>query len=467
MVFADLIFLYSFLPMCLILYCATKNKQVKNAVLIVFSLIFYGWGEPVWVILLILSSIVDFCCGLFIGKHQGNSQAKLGVAFSLVFNLGVLALFKYSGFFVENINLIFNSSIPVPKFALPIGISFYTFQTISYTLDVYKGQVKVQRSLPNFLMFVSLFPQLVAGPIVRYSVVENEISNRRVSSEDFSVGLSRFILGLGKKVIIANTMGALATELIGGKIVSSLSAWAGILAFSIQIYFDFSGYSDMAIGLGRMFGFHFDENFNYPYVSKSISEFWRRWHISLGSFFRDYLYIPLGGNRKHHIRNLIIVWFLTGLWHGASWNFILWGLYFGFFIIIEKIFLGKLLEKIPRFFSHIYSLMIIIFGWVIFYFTDLSRLWECIKAMFLSGKPVSDEITLVAVMEKIFVIIIAIILSSGFPRKLWIKITQKANGSKIQGFLSSVQTIALATILIISSVLLVGETYNPFLYFRF
>ncbi|MFA5659711.1 MAG: MBOAT family O-acyltransferase [Oscillospiraceae bacterium] len=469
MVFSGIEFLYVFLPLCLILYFLTGDKQGKNVVLILFSLIFYAWGEPVWVILLIFSSFVDFFCGKFVGRHHGKPSAKLGVVISLTVNLGLLAVFKYTGFFVENLNAVTGLTLSVPTFSLPIGISFYTFQTISYTVDVYRGEVDVQKSFLKFLMYVSLFPQLVAGPIVRYSVIEDEINNRKTTLSGFSHGLSRFILGLGKKVIIANTVGELVSLTLDKGISSSMGAWAGVLMFSFQIYFDFSGYSDMAIGLGEMFGFHYHENFNYPYVSKSVSEFWRRWHISLGSFFRDYLYIPLGGNRKFPIRNLLIVWFLTGLWHGASWNFVIWGLYFGFFIIIEKLFMGKILDRIPAFFSHLYLLIIVVFGWAVFFFTDLTKLLNCLKAMlFISDIPASDEIVSTELMSKIYVIAAAVIISTGILKRLWRFILKKAEESRrLFGLASAVQTVSLAAILIVSSILLVGGSYNPFLYFRF
>jgi alginate O-acetyltransferase complex protein AlgI len=468
-VFSGIEFLYVFLPLCLILYFLTGDKQGKNVVLILFSLIFYAWGEPVWVILLIFSSFVDFFCGKFVGRHHGKPSAKLGVVISLTVNLGLLAVFKYTGFFVENLNAVTGLTLSVPTFSLPIGISFYTFQTISYTVDVYRGEVDVQKSFLKFLMYVSLFPQLVAGPIVRYSVIEDEINNRKTTLSGFSHGLSRFILGLGKKVIIANTVGELVSLTLDKGISSSMGAWAGVLMFSFQIYFDFSGYSDMAIGLGEMFGFHYHENFNYPYVSKSVSEFWRRWHISLGSFFRDYLYIPLGGNRKFPIRNLLIVWFLTGLWHGASWNFVIWGLYFGFFIIIEKLFMGKILDRIPAFFSHLYLLIIVVFGWAVFFFTDLTKLLNCLKAMlFISDIPASDEIVSTELMSKIYVIAAAVIISTGILKRLWRFILKKAEESRrLFGLASAVQTVSLAAILIVSSILLVGGSYNPFLYFRF
>lgn len=340
MVFSNTLFLYLFLPINLILYYAVKSRKWENFILIIFSLAFYAWGEPVWIFLLIFSSLVDYGHGLFIEKYRGTKLAKIGLLSSICINLGLLITFKYSAFLYENLNNIFNLSLEIPKFSLPIGISFYTFQTLSYTVDVYKGEVKAQKHFSKFLMYVSLYHQLVAGPIVRYSDVEEEIESRVTTVENFSSGISRFTIGLAKKVLIANVAGQFVTQYMNSDLssITVLEAWFGIAMFTIQIYFDFSGYSDMAIGLGKMFGFTYMENFNYPYISKSATEFWRRWHISLGSFFRDYVYIPLGGNRKNMIFNLFVVWFLTGIWHGASWNFILWGLYFGILVYLEKRF---------------------------------------------------------------------------------------------------------------------------------
>ena len=349
MVFASLIFLFLFLPLNLLMYYSTKNAAWRNILLIIFSLVFYGWGEPIWITLMIFSALLDYINGRVIEKFRGTILAKIGLLSSIVINLGFLATFKYSSFIVENVNAIFGTSFNLPHFALPIGISFYTFQTISYTVDVYRNEVKAQKSFLKFMMFVSLYHQLVAGPIVRYSHIADEIDNRKEKLADISRGLSRFCIGLFKKVIIANVAAELVKKYMGDNsaplsmtdlsALTTGAAWFGLILFAIQIYFDFSGYSDMAIGLGWMFGFHYHENFKYPYTATSISDFWRRWHISLSSFFKDYVYIPLGGNRKHVYLNLFIVWFLTGLWHGASWNFIFWGLYFFIFISLEKSFL--------------------------------------------------------------------------------------------------------------------------------
>ena len=345
MVFSSLVFLFIFFPVTLFFYFIVKNDKVKNIVLVIASLIFYSWGEPVWVCLLIFSSILDYTVSLGIEKYRGKKITKLFIALSVVINLGLLAAFKYSGFFISTLNGIFRLSLHVPAFSLPIGISFYTFQTMSYSLDVYKGDVKAQKSFINFLMFVSLFPQLIAGPIVRYSDIDTQIDHRTVTIDGFAKGMTRFMAGLGKKVLIANYAGSLAESLLANvDNAAVMSVWVGVLFYAFQIYFDFSGYSDMAIGLGRMFGFDYPENFKYPYISTSITDFWRRWHITLSSFFRDYVYIPLGGNRvslPRQILNLFIVWGLTGLWHGASWNFVIWGLYYFVFLCLEKFVFKK------------------------------------------------------------------------------------------------------------------------------
>jgi alginate O-acetyltransferase complex protein AlgI len=325
------------------------------------SLFFYAWGEPKWISVMLLCTLVNYITGILAEKHKGKWQSRAALVASLIINLGALGFFKYAGFLVSNLNHLTGLSISFAEIALPIGISFYTFQSMSYVIDVYRGEVEAQRSYWKLLLYVSLFHQLIAGPIVRYKDIAAEIENRRVTLDTFSAGINRFVVGLGKKVILANTAGKLSALFldIPAADMSVLGGWYGIILFAIQIYFDFSGYSDMAIGLGKMFGFTYKENFDYPYISKSATEFWRRWHISLGTFFRDYLYIPLGGNRHHHIRNLTIVWLLTGLWHGASWNFILWGLYYGLLIILEKLFLDKWLKKLPAVFNHIYLLFIV------------------------------------------------------------------------------------------------------------
>lgn len=466
MVFSNTLFLYLFLPINLILYYAVKSRKWKNFILIIFSLAFYAWGEPVWIFLLIFSSLVDYGHGLFIEKYRGTKLAKIGLLSSICINLGLLITFKYSAFLYENLNTIFNLSLEIPKFSLPIGISFYTFQTLSYTVDVYKGEVKAQKNFSKFLMYVSLYHQLVAGPIVRYSDVEEEIESRVTTVENFSSGISRFTIGLAKKVLIANVAGQFVTQYMNSDLssITVLEAWFGIAMFAIQIYFDFSGYSDMAIGLGKMFGFTYMENFNYPCISKSATEFWRRWHISLGSFFRDYVYIPLGGNRKNMIFNLFVVWFLTGIWHGASWNFILWGLYFGILVYLEKKILFRVLNKIPKIFSHIYLIVALLVGWTLFYFTDVNRAFEYIKILFgfTNNEFTNNELKLVFT-NNIYWILIAIVAST--PIYPYLK--QYIGQSRIKPFGQVIEVLLNGAIMICCISMLIASSYNPFLYFRF
>ncbi len=475
MVFASLLFLFLFLPLNLGLYYSTKNPTWRNIILIAFSLIFYGWGEPIWITLMVFSAFVDFFNAKIIERYRGKPGAKIGLLSSLIINLGLLATFKYSSFIVENVNTLFDTSFGLPHFALPIGISFYTFQTISYTVDVYRNEVKVQQSFTKFLMYVSLYSQLVAGPIVRYAHIAHEIDNRKEKLSDISAGITRFCIGLFKKVIIANIAAELVKKYMGDNSdpltmteLSSLStsgAWLGLIMFAIQIYFDFSGYSDMAIGIGRMFGFHFHENFNYPYTATSITDFWRRWHISLGSFFRDYVYIPLGGNKKHIYLNLFIVWFLTGLWHGASWNFIFWGLYFFVFISIEKAFLLKFLQRIPRLFSHVYALLIIIPGWVIFYFTDTKILMGYLGKLFSfsAGDGRSSEVAVDLTAHLFWLLAVIVLCMPVYHRvKKW----AEENMQRTAWFeMTSMAANALFIFLCVAQ--LVGKSYNPFIYFRF
>jgi len=468
MVFSSLYFLYLFLPLCLFFYFIGRKLQYRNSVLILFSLLFYAWGEPIWVSLLIFSASIDYIHGKVIETYRGHIGAKLALISSLVLNLGLLGVFKYAGFLMENVNLLTGLSLPTPHFGLPIGISFYTFQTLSYTIDVYRERVPVQHSFRNFFMYVSLFPQLVAGPIVRYADIMEEIEDRHTSLEDFSYGITRFCAGLGKKVLIANTAGKLASNYLDSDltVLSAPAAWFGLLLFSLQIYYDFSGYSDMAIGLGRIFGFRFYENFAHPYISRSVTEFWRRWHISLGGFFRDYLYIPLGGNRKHQYLNLLIVWFLTGLWHGASWNFILWGLYFGVFIMLEKKILLKALSRIPRFISHLYLLIVAVFGWAIFYFTDLKRLFLFVSALFgMNGASVDPMLGTIA-LNHIFFLLAAVIGCMPVMPVINAKLTQKGK-TYAPAIVSIAQLLGCVVLLTLSTIMLVGSSYNPFLYFRY
>ena len=467
MVFSSLIFLFIFFPLTLLLYFIARNIKTKNFILVVASLIFYSWGEPVWVILLIFSSILDYTVSHAIEKHRNQPITKFYLAVSVIINLGLLAVFKYSGFFISTVNSVFGLSLPEPAFSLPIGISFYTFQTMSYSIDVYRGNVKAQKSFMNFLMFVSLFPQLIAGPIVRYSDIEDQISERAVTTEAFSAGMTRFMAGLGKKVLIANYAGSLATSLL--KDIDSaavMSVWFGVLFYAFQIYFDFSGYSDMAIGLGKMFGFDYPENFKYPYISTSITEFWRRWHITLSSFFRDYVYIPLGGNRvgvPRQILNLLIVWGLTGLWHGASWNFVLWGLYYFFFLCLEKFILKKFFDKIPSPIRWLYSMSVVLVGWMIFYFDDFQTLITAFSVAFgHAGNAFTDPVSETLVINNVPFILIAAIAST--PVLNVIRRLVEKSSPLTESILRIVYNIVMLILCVAS---LVGSTYNPFLYFRF
>ena len=390
MVFSSLTFIYLFLPLCLFLHSITKSDVFRNLILTVFSLAFYAWGEPMWIYLMIFTAFFDYLMGLLIEKWHGKPLAKIAVTLSVIVNLSLLISYKYGGFIWDNLHQLFGY-LPFdrPMNSLPIGISFYTFMAISYVVDVYKGDVKAQRNPLNFLMFISLFQHLVAGPIVRYKQIFEQTNSRVINWTRMSEGVTRFCFGLFKKVVIANVAGALVSKYldIGFNDLSSYEAWFGITLFSVQLYFDFSGYSDMAIGLAKMFGFDFDENFRHPYAAQSVGDFYRRWHISLGKFFRDYVYIPMGGNRKFQLRNIMVVWLLTGIWHGASWNFALWGLYFGSFMIIEKL-LENYLKKIPRILRHTYTLILIIFSRAIFYFLDFGKLKTFIGNLFYSKNPI-------------------------------------------------------------------------------
>ena len=467
MIFADLVFLYLFLPINLIIYYQSSNRQYRNIILILFSLFFYAWGEPVWVCLLIFSAFVDYSCGLVIDKNRGKPLARFAVISSLIINLGLLAIFKYAVFFGENINFIFGTSLAIKRFALPIGISFYTFQTISYTIDVYRDKTEVQHSFLNFLMYVSLYFQLVAGPIVRYKDVAAEIDSRHENIEDLSSGITRFCVGLTKKVMVANIAGKLSEPYLNGSIesLSMVGAWFGAILFSIQIYYDFSGYSDMAIGLGKMFGFHFIENFNYPYISKSASEFWRRWHISLGSFFKDYVYIPMGGNRKHVFFNLLTVWFLTGLWHGASWNFILWGLFYGCLIMIEKAIGEERLKHIPSLFRHVYLILIVIIGWVLFYFEDFNKGINYLSVMFGNTNSLFYTNDIIDLSNNILWLATAFVFSS--PILKWCREKIEKRNYKLINVIDFCIPIFNIVVLILCTALLTGQSYNPFLYYRF
>lgn len=460
MVFSSLLFLSVFFPVFLILYNLSKSITYKNIILCIASLFFYAWGEPVWVLLLLASTLIDYVHGLLIERYKGSLRAKLTLVSSVIINLGILMTFKYSAFFVENINKAFGASLYVPKFSLPLGISFYTFQILSYTIDVYRGKVKAQRSILSFMCYVTMFPQLVAGPIVRYSDVAKQLRKREITPAYFSQGAKRFVAGLCKKVVLANSVGSVASMLLSTAIPTALSSWLGLLMYAFQIYFDFSGYSDMAIGLGKLFGFDFCENFRYPYIARSITGFWRRWHISLSSFFRDYVYIPLGGNRKRAVLNLFIVWFLTGFWHGASWNFILWGLYYGVILFIEKYILRFLKRDIPVL-GNIYTLFVVLLGWGLFYFTDPEALLSFFSHAFGKGCDIYDLTTISVLYENIYLILICIIASTPIPKRIYDFLCC------FKPLATVIEPLLLILGFALAFTMLIGQSYNPFLYFRF
>ena len=462
MVFSSLLFMFIYLPVTLAVYYLVPKKW-RNIWLFVVNLVFYGWGEPVYIFLMIFSIIVNYTAGRLIEAHR--EKGKLIIALSVIINLGLLMFFKYYDFIASNLSLIPALSFIKPLgITLPIGISFYTFQTMSYPIDVYRGDGNVQKNFIRFGNFVFLFPQLIAGPIVRYKDIDDQLNERHENIEKFASGVRRFVIGLGKKVLLANGIGALWDVYAKGDPsgFSVAAAWLGALAFTFQIYFDFSGYSDMAIGLGRMLGFEFLENFNYPYIARTVTEFWRRWHISLSTWFRDYVYIPLGGNRKGLKRqfvNIFIVWALTGLWHGASWNFLLWGVYYAVLLMIEKAFLLKVFEKIPKFIGHIYTLLAVIIGWVLFSVEKLEYTLSYIGSMFGGGKGLISQDFLYYIRDYGIVLIILILASTPMPRLIYNKLPKK--------LISVLTPILLLLTLIISTAYLVDSTYNPFLYFRF
>lgn len=473
MVFSDLLFLFRFLPIVLLIYFISP-KKLRNGILFFSSLVFYAWGEPVYVCLMLFSTLVDYIHGRLVYRFKNKKEltkAKIVVASSMIINLGLLGFFKYVDFFIGSVNSVFGSSIEFLNVALPIGISFYTFQTMSYTLDIYMNNEEPQKNIIDFGAYVAMFPQLIAGPIVQYRTVANELRGRKENIDDFALGVRRFILGLGKKVLLANSTGAVWTEIknLPDADITVVLAWIGIICFALQIYYDFAGYSDMAIGLGKMLGFNFPVNFDYPYLSKSVTEFFRRWHISLGKWFRDYVYIPLGGNRKgilKQVRNIMIVWFLTGFWHGAAYNFILWGLYFGILLVIEKIFLLKFLNKINGAFSHIYALFVVLIGWVLFEFDSMSAMGRFFSCMFgFGGFSICNDYTLYLLMNSIAVIIIAVVGSTPLPKLIADKIMMKINSKEILSAI--VENIVLVIIFMICLFYLVAGSYNPFLYFRF
>lgn len=461
MVFSSLLFLFIFLPVFLTAYFVLP-KNLRNLILFLASLMFYAWGEPVYVSIMIFSTVLDYTCGRIIDRFREHKLIpKLGLGLSLIGNLGMLGFFKYADFFISNTNALLGTHWDLLRIALPIGISFYTFQTMSYTIDLYRGKIQVQKNIIAFGAYVAMFPQLIAGPIVTYATVEKELNHREVTFEDFGLGAMRFIEGLGKKVLIANNIGLLWDQILNTPInnLSIIGAWLGAISFGLQLYFDFSGYSDMAIGLGRMLGFRFPENFNYPYIAKSVSDFWRRWHMTLTGWFREYVYIPLGGNRVSKPRfylNILIVWFLTGFWHGAGWNFILWGLFFAVLMIIERSFLLKYLERLPSFISRFYLLFVVTISWVLFAHDSLEQAISYLKVMFGIGtNSFINTPSLYAITNFYVLIIIGIVFATPLMNNL------KARLNEWAVFAFYVVTLFLST------AYLVDATFNPFLYFRF
>jgi len=466
MLFSSIPFLYYFLPGVLILYFIVP-KKLKNTVLMLSSLVFYGWGEPKFVVLMIASIVIGYFSGLLIEAFSQKKAAKVFLGISVAVNLGFLGYFKYADFFIENFNSVTGLSVPLLRIALPIGISFYTFQILSYTIDVYRKDVRAQKNIINLAAYITMFPQLIAGPIVRYSDIAKQLEERTYSFENFSKGIRRFILGLGKKILIANSLGELCDVFKASDDKSVLFYWLYALAFGLHVYFDFSGYSDMAIGLGRIFGFHFSENFNYPYISKSATEFWRRWHMSLGTWFRDYVYIPLGGNRVSKPKwffNIFVVWFLTGFWHGAAWNFIIWGLYFAILLIVEKLVLLKYLDK-SKVLSRIYTLVAVGISFVIFNATDMKEALSYIGGMFGAGEvPLASTEFFYYLKSFAVTLVIGIIGATPIVKNTVEKFFEN---NKISKFIWVLEPIGLVALLAVMTAYLVDGSFNPFLYFRF
>ena len=460
MVFSSIPFLFFFFPFCLICYYLTPNR-FKNYTLLVFSLFFYAWGEPIYILLMIFSTLVDFLNG----KNNNKKTRRKFLFIAILINLSLLGFFKYTDLLIETINFIFNTNISPLNITLPIGISFYTFQTMSYSIDVYRKDVEPETNYFRYLTYISMFPQLIAGPIVRYETINRELHKRTIVFDNVCKGFLRFLNGLFKKVLIGNNIGYLNSLIMNSDLYSQsiLTLWLGIIAFALQIYFDFSGYSDMAIGMGKMLGFSFDENFDYPYASRSITEFWRRWHISLSTWFRDYVYIPLGGNRKglrKQIRNILFVWALTGIWHGASWNYLLWGIYYGVILVIEKVFLTRYIEKWPNILKHLYTIILLIIGWAIFSIEDVSVLQNYLKLMLTPTLPLIDSNFIFYISNYALILILGTVFS--FP------IVKKIPKLAERNILTKILFAIIYIVLFIASVAyLVSDTYNPFMYFRF
>lgn len=464
MVFSSLVFMFAYLPITLLAYYLVP-RQGRNIFLFIINLIFYGWGEPKLVLLMVFNIFFNYIGGWLVDKYRADAKKKkLFLILTCVLDIGILAVFKYTGMITETLNMLPFLNIPELQISLPIGISFYTFQTMSYVIDVYRDDAPVSKNFINFGTYVALFPQLIAGPIVRYRDVAEQLVNRRETLEMFTRGVKLFMVGLAKKVIIANTMGTLTTNIFATTDENGVvGTWVGMIAYTFQIYFDFSGYSDMACGLGNMMGFEFLKNFNYPYIAKSITDFWRRWHISLSTWFKEYVYIPLGGNRKgvkRQILNLLIVWGLTGLWHGAAYNFVLWGLYYGLLLILEKFVLKKFLDRLPSFVQHIYTLFIIIIGWGLFYFTDVGQLGEFMVDLFNFGNGICGDQAFNLIMSNLPMLIIAAVASTPLATTLYTRFEHTR-------FMWIPETLYCMGVLAVSTASLVNQSYNPFLYFRF
>lgn len=464
MVFSSLVFMFAYLPITLLAYYLVP-RQGRNIFLFIVNLIFYGWGEPRLVLLMVFNIFFNYIGGWLVDKYRADAKKKkLFLILTCVLDIGILAVFKYTGMITETLNMLPFLNIPELQISLPIGISFYTFQTMSYVIDVYRDDAPVSKNFINFGTYVALFPQLIAGPIVRYRDVAEQLVNRRETLEMFTKGVKLFMVGLAKKVIIANTMGTLTTNIFATTDENGVvGTWVGMIAYTFQIYFDFSGYSDMACGLGNMMGFEFLKNFNYPYIAKSITDFWRRWHISLSTWFKEYVYIPLGGNRKgvkRQILNLLIVWGLTGLWHGAAYNFVLWGLYYGLLLILEKFVLKKFLDRLPSFVQHIYTLFIIIIGWGLFYFTDVGQLGEFMVDLFNFGNGICGDQAFNLIMSNLPMLVIAAVASTPLATMLYTRFEHTR-------FMWIPETLYCMGVLAVSTASLVNQSYNPFLYFRF
>ena len=467
MVFSSITFLYYFLPLVIGIYFVCP-KNLKNGVLLFSSLIFYGWGEPKYIIFMVFSIVVNYILGLLIERHSGSAWGKRWLIVSVVFSLGMLGYFKYVDFFITNVNSLTGLSVPLLKVVLPIGISFYTFQILSYTIDVYRKSTKAQKNLLSLATYVAFFPQLIAGPIVRYTDIVQALDSREHSLMKIRIGIRRFLFGISKKVLIANSLGELCKIFADSQERNVLFYWLYAVAFTLQIYFDFSGYSDMAIGLGKVFGFDFQENFNYPFMSQSITEFWRRWHMSLGTWFRDYLYIPLGGNRVGRMRwlfNIFLVWMLTGLWHGAAWNFVIWGMLFAVLLMIEKLWLGSFLKKMPKGISHLYVMLLVIISFVIFDAPDLSTSAERFHSMFgMSGLPFIGVQSVYYLRSYLIIFVIAIIGSTDLPKRIIGRIRKTPFGSIA---LTGAEPVVCVVLLLLTTAYLIDASFNPFLYFRF